>query len=805
MNTICYTMNGKMAKITIYVISFFYLLTFSYADNYQWTLKSLYKAECSYVIPSDYEGDGIDEILECYSYYVMVRDQYGIDSKQYTARPDQRVMPLGFFRLNDTIQPSLFISVVDNDTVKIISAYDDKKCIAFVGKDISKAGYEGYDGNITQAFSSDINNDGFNEIICIAVAAFDLYPRGIFVFDYKNSKELWHYWLGGAIIWYDDNLYCADINGDDKKEIFFGTIRTSNGAVMNDIDDMHAWVIALNSEGQLMWKKQLCRDVQCAIIYVGDIYRNNKWKVIVCENERFPESEYVNQIMILNAENGEIEHYLQTGEAFLGMAVCDLNRDGRVEIITGNTDATLRILNDSLKIIKEKTFDNPITVLHATDLDANGTKEILLSTKDHRLIILDEDLKTLVDSKDFPERIMSCYLLKNERKFNLLTSSYFSSNHEIRFAIYQVSKRIRLTNFPILLTIHIAIISGLTIGLFVSLSAGIKYRKRIRRLVNESPYGIIILNKKGKITFFNHHTRKLIGEDENKIYEFLGSKEIRELIISNDKSTIMDFNYDEKKFQVRFFPIGGERLIIITDRTEEKYIKEIFSWAGLAQRLAHEIKNPLSTINLTLQRMCQVCYEKFGKKAEVIDNYSKSILEEVERLRKATDRFMRILSIEKPAFVHIDINNLINEITSRYENTLPDEIQIKKFLTPGLPLIKCDENQISTVITNLIENAIESMDGNGVLNIRTNMIEKIDDKDRQIKKFVEIIIEDTGKGMSEEQLKNLFKPFYTTKKNGTGLGLVIAKRVIDIHRGTIEISSKEGIGTIVTVTLPNEY
>lgn len=793
-------MNRIRVGKTVFIAFLFYLFTFTYADNYQYSLKMLFESKCTSLIPSDYEGDGVDEILECHKYFVLVLDQHGFISKQFTAHPNHWIIPLGFFRLSDTINPSLFVSDKSCDTVFIMSTYDDKKCVAFVGKDINRAGFEGYDGEIISATSADLNNDGFNEIVCIVGAGFDLYPRGIFVYDYKNNKELWHYWIGGVPLW-NNNLFCVDINGDGKKEIFFGTARTSNGAVANGVDDFHPWVIALNCEGKLLWKKQMFQDVMYAIIYVGDIYKNNKWKVIVCESDCFPESDYTNQIMILNAENGELERYLQTGKAFLGSAFCDLNRDGRIDIITGNSDGVLRVMNDSLRVIRERAFDRPITVWYAADFDANGTREIFLSTSDRRLLLLDENLNTLFDLKDFASQIVHCFLLKNKKSFNILAAGPFFNN-ERPYSIYQVEKKVKLTSVPVLFFIHTIIIGLLFISLVVSLYSGIRYKRRIHNLINESPFGIIILNNRNKITFLNHNTKKLISEDESKIYEFLQSKEVNEAMVSQDKSMTVDSEYNKRNLRIRIVSVAKEKIIIITDRTDEVYTKELFSWAGLAQRLAHEIKNPLSTINLTLQRMYQLCQEKFGKKAGIIDNYAKSVLEEVERLRKVTDRFMRVLSIEKPIFTHVDINSLINETVAKYEKTLPEEIKIKKSLTPNLPLIKCDENQISTALSNLIENAIESMEGKGVLNLRTSIIEKVEDEPIKIKRYVEIRIEDTGKGMSDEQIKNLFKPFYTTKKNGTGLGLVITQKIIEVHQGKIEISSKIGVGTIITVLLP---
>jgi len=189
-----------------------------------------------------------------------------------------------------------------------------------------------------------------------------------------------------------------------------------------------------------------------------------------------------------------------------------------------------------------------------------------------------------------------------------------------------------------------------------------------------------------------------------------------------------------------------------------------------------------------------------------------SILEEVERLRATTDRFMRVLSIDTPNFTQVDINELLNGLLKKYKNIIPEQLKLKIIFAQDLPLVRCDEVQITTVFVNILENAIEAMEGKGIISLRTSLVEKIRDKvqiinketqaEPDIKRLIEIRIEDTGKGLSSDQMQNLFKPFYSTKENGTGLGLVIAKRIIESHKGEILISSKKGIGTVVTVLLP---
>jgi len=244
----------------------------------------------------------------------------------------------------------------------------------------------------------------------------------------------------------------------------------------------------------------------------------------------------------------------------------------------------------------------------------------------------------------------------------------------------------------------------------------------------------------------------------------------------------------------------------LTRRNEEA--AKILEWSWLAQRLAHEIKNPLSTVNLTVQRIQEVSRKKFGREAKVLEVYVNSILEEVERIRDTTDKFMRILDFDQPSLVPAGVNSLLEKVLKRYEPTLPKGIQVKRNFAPELPFVQCDENQIRTMFSNILENAIDALDGKGTVTVSTGMIDEPGrDRSRKrdktfIDKFVEIRIEDTGPGISPENMKYIFKPFHTTKDGGSGIGLVIAKRIADGHQGRIEIASRVGIGTIATVRLP---
>jgi two-component system NtrC family sensor kinase len=161
---------------------------------------------------------------------------------------------------------------------------------------------------------------------------------------------------------------------------------------------------------------------------------------------------------------------------------------------------------------------------------------------------------------------------------------------------------------------------------------------------------------------------------------------------------------------------------------------------------------------------------------------------------------MKVLAIEKLNVQTESINNLVDQALLKYESSFLKGVKLKKIYASDLPLVNCDARQILGALFNILENALEAMEGQGTLTIQTMTLDKMNNKN--IIPCVVIMIEDTGKGIPAQKMGNLFKPFITTKRSGTGLGLTITKKIIESHNGSIKIQSRENVGTVVTIELP---
>jgi len=222
------------------------------------------------------------------------------------------------------------------------------------------------------------------------------------------------------------------------------------------------------------------------------------------------------------------------------------------------------------------------------------------------------------------------------------------------------------------------------------------------------------------------------------------------------------------------------------------HAEKIAAWREVARRLAHEIKNPLSPIQLSIQSLMKN-YERGGQDfGERLKQDGGTILEEVDRLRKLADEFSAFAKLPKPMMEESDLNELVENV-ARMHSDESGRIRLTTDFDKHLPKIKFDREQMKQVLINLIKNAFEAIEGEGRVKIGTRFYPK--------RNRVEVIVEDTGSGMTEEEMRQVFNPYFTTKRGGTGLGLAIALSIVNDHGGRIWIESRKGAGTTFHVEL----
>jgi two-component system, sporulation sensor kinase E len=213
----------------------------------------------------------------------------------------------------------------------------------------------------------------------------------------------------------------------------------------------------------------------------------------------------------------------------------------------------------------------------------------------------------------------------------------------------------------------------------------------------------------------------------------------------------------------------------------------------LAAGVAHEIGNPLNSLNIHLQLMERKVRELDGAaRAELQESIDIS-RSELNRLDTIVTQFLRAIRPTRPQLHPENINSIVEEAVRFFAPEIKDrEIVVEQELRSDLPTLQLDRDQMKQALYNVIKNSFEAMKNRGIMRIRTDMDES----------HVIVSVTDTGGGISAENLSHVFEPYFTTKPSGTGLGLLIVRRIVREHGGELSIESSEGKGLTLTIRLP---
>jgi len=349
----------------------------------------------------------------------------------------------------------------------------------------------------------------------------------------------------------------------------------------------------------------------------------------------------------------------------------------------------------------------------------------------------------------------------------------------------------------------------------------------IETVFNAIQEGIIVTDASGRITYLNDAACELFGlEGPNSIGKRLDER-VRGLdwkSLSQSEGAVsrdIEIFYPANRF-LNFYivPLLIERreekregstasrptgepvghAIILRDITEsrrstEKTIEsERFNALTLlAAGVAHEIGNPLNSLHIHLQLMERKVRKLDGRVKDELEEAIAIARAEITRLDSIVTQFLQAIRPSKPVLHPENLNSIVEEALRFFAPEIADrDIVVEAELRPDLPSLELDRDQMKQALYNVIKNSFEAMKRRGILRIRTDM----DDS------HVSVSFTDTGGGMSAESLSRVFEPYFTTKSSGSGLGLLIVRRIVREHGGEMAIESHEGKGLTLTVRLP---
>lgn len=245
---------------------------------------------------------------------------------------------------------------------------------------------------------------------------------------------------------------------------------------------------------------------------------------------------------------------------------------------------------------------------------------------------------------------------------------------------------------------------------------------------------------------------------------------------------------------------GGGGVVVFDDITSLLQVQRTVAWGEVARRLAHEIKNPLTPIQLSAERLQHKLVSKLDEPdAKILKRSTETIVSQVEALKRMVNEFREYARVPELELCQVDVNRLVREVLALYqmsdntENESP-QTPITLELTGEISPVRGDPARLRQVIHNLLQNAQDALTGMEDARITVQT--------RSVSNGIELSVIDNGKGFPEQVRAHAFEPYVTTKPRGTGLGLPIVKKIVDEHSGTIKIQNIQPHGAQISITLP---
>jgi nitrogen fixation/metabolism regulation signal transduction histidine kinase len=223
--------------------------------------------------------------------------------------------------------------------------------------------------------------------------------------------------------------------------------------------------------------------------------------------------------------------------------------------------------------------------------------------------------------------------------------------------------------------------------------------------------------------------------------------------------------------------------------------EKISIWQSMAQQLAHEIKNPLTPIKLSAERVLRRWQNEPERVGEILESSMMAIIQEVQGLSRMLTEFRTLSRPLEPSRTWTPLKEALEEIVAPFITPYPQVGFDLDHVDPSVE-VRMESRHLNQVLTNLILNSIDAMDSGGMIEFRSDLVKKRESR------YCRLSIRDTGKGMNAEEREKVFAPYFTTKDTGTGLGLAIVERIVNDHGGSVWLNSAEGAGTTFFIDFP---
>jgi two-component system nitrogen regulation sensor histidine kinase NtrY len=338
-------------------------------------------------------------------------------------------------------------------------------------------------------------------------------------------------------------------------------------------------------------------------------------------------------------------------------------------------------------------------------------------------------------------------------------------------------------------------------------------RRYVETVLERIASGVVSVDAAGRIRTWNSAARRLLGIDSDvsgqRAADVFGAPGLSPLgALLADSLTARDARPQdvsitrdgrELHLAVVLSPLRREDgahdgvVVVFDDMSPLIRAQKVAAWREVARRLAHEIKNPLTPIQLSAERLRRHFGQAPDQTRALVEECASTIIAEVESLKGLVDEFSQFARMPAPRAVLTDVHALLDGALALYDGLLPN-VHLERCYGAGMPRVSVDPEQMRRVILNLVDNAVEAMDRAGTIRLSTEH-----DKGNDL---LRIVVADDGPGIPSAERDKLFLPYYSTKQRGSGLGLAIVRRIVAEHGGAIDVAENVPHGTRFVIELP---
>jgi two-component system, NtrC family, nitrogen regulation sensor histidine kinase NtrY len=339
-------------------------------------------------------------------------------------------------------------------------------------------------------------------------------------------------------------------------------------------------------------------------------------------------------------------------------------------------------------------------------------------------------------------------------------------------------------------------------------------RRYVETILDRIATGVVSVDAAGRVRTVNSAASRLLGIDDSVIGlpapAVFGAAELKPLGTLIEQASL---GRQDARPQEVAITHGGRELhlavmttalrrddgvsegavVVLDDVTPLIRAQKVAAWREVARRLAHEIKNPLTPIQLCAERMRRHFSGAPEQTRGLVEECTTTIVGEVESLKELVDEFSQFARMPAPRATPTDAHALLNDVLTLYTGIFAD-VEIRPRYAATLPKVSVDPEQMRRVVINVVDNAIEAMDQRGIIDIET--------QHEPANNLVRIVIADNGPGIPAAERDKLFLPYYSTKLRGSGLGLAIVRRIVAEHGGNIDVTDNVPRGTRFAIELP---